>query len=144
MPTETATISRILGASRARSGSLFDIARTVEAGLPVAALERVVGFVAPDDAAFATRLVPKATLSRRRSSEAGTLSVEEGNKVARLAKVWAMAMRVWGDEEDAREFLRRPHPMLDRRAPRDVAAASDPGADAVVNLIGGGAYGGGV
>ncbi|MFN3592128.1 MAG: antitoxin Xre/MbcA/ParS toxin-binding domain-containing protein, partial [Thermaurantiacus sp.] len=74
----------------------------------------------------------------------GTLSVEEGNKVARLAKVWAMAMRVWGDEEDAREFLRRPHPMLDGRMPRDVAAASDPGADAVVNLIGGGAYGGGV
>lgn len=144
MPTEAATISRILGAPRARSGSLFDIARTVEAGLPVAALERVVGFVAPDDAGFATRLVPKATLSRRRASEAGTLSVEESNKVARLAKVWAMAMRVWGDEEDARAFLRRPHPMLDGRAPRDVAAASDPGADAVVNLIGGGAYGGGV
>lgn len=140
---ETARISSILG-TKSRSGSLFDIARTVEAGLPVAALDRVVRLVAPDDASFATLLVPKATLTRRRASESQTLSMDEGNKVARLAKVWAMAVQVWGDEDDAREFLRRPHPMLDGRAPRDVAANSDPGADAVVNLIGGGAYGGGV
>lgn len=144
MPAEAISISTLLGAPKARSGSLFDIARTVEAGLPVSALDRMVGFVAPDDAGFVTRLVPKATLTRRRASDTRTLSVDEGNKVARLAKVWAMAMRVWDDEDDAREFLRRPHPMLDARAPRDVAAASDPGADAVVNIIGGGAYGGGV
>jgi len=144
MASSAATISVMLGAPKARSGSLFEIARTVEAGLPVSALDRVVGFVAPDDAGFVTRVVPKATLTRRRASEDQTLSVEESNKVARLAKVWAMAMRVWGDEADARAFLRRPHPMLDGRAPRDVALASDPGADAVINLIGGGAYGGGV
>lgn len=128
----------------AQTGSLLDVARRVENGLPLSALDRVVAFVAPDDARFATKIVPKATLSRRRTSPDSALSVEESNKVARLAKVWAAAVRVWKDEADAREFLRRPHPMLDVRAPREIAVASDPGADAVVNVIGRGAYGGGV
>ncbi len=125
-------------------GSLLRVARMVEAGLPVAALDRVVRLMAPDDAGFVSRIVPKATLSRRRAAPEAGLSVEESNKVARLAKVWAMAISVWRDEGDARAFLRRPHPMLEGRAPREVAVASDPGADAVVALIGRGAYGGGV
>jgi putative toxin-antitoxin system antitoxin component (TIGR02293 family) len=120
------------------------MARRVEAGLPLAALDRMVRAVAPDDASFVARIVPKATLSRRRSAASGTLSAEESNKVARLAKVWAMAMRVWGDEADARAFLSRPHPMLEGSKPRELAVATDPGADAVMNIIGRGAYGGGV
>ena len=147
MASDIALIASVIGGGPSKGGnkgSLLDIAERVERGLPIAALNRIMAFVAPDDGGFIARIVPKATLSRRRASEAGRLSVEEGNKVARLAKVWAMAMRVWDDEESAREFLRRPHPMLDGRAPREVAVASDPGADAVVNLIGRGAYGGGV
>jgi putative toxin-antitoxin system antitoxin component (TIGR02293 family) len=144
MASDVAIISSVLGGGKSKSGSLFDIAQSVERGLSVMALDRVVAFIAPDDGAFIANIVPKATLSRRRASESGRLSIEEGNKVARLAKVWAMAMRVWDDQASAQEFLRRPHPMLDGRAPRDVAVASDPGADAVINVMGRGAYGGGV
>lgn len=143
MTSDIAMLSSILG-GKAEGGSLLDIARQVENGLPLTALDRVVRFVAPGEAGFIATIVPKATLSRRRVSNHPTLSSEESNKLARLAKVWTMAMRVWGDETDAREFLRRPHPMLDGRAPREVALASDPGTDAVVNVIGRGAYGGGV
>jgi putative toxin-antitoxin system antitoxin component (TIGR02293 family) len=144
MPSDIATLSSLIAGPRVATDTLVDIARRVERGLPLAALERVVARVAPGDKAFETNIVPKATLSRRRASEGGSLSAEESNKVARLAKVFAMALSVWDDEDAAREFLRRPHPMLDGRAPRDVALGSDPGADAVVNLIGRGAYGGGV
>ncbi len=144
MASDIAMIAGILGGGKSDAGSLLDIARRVESGLPLAALDRVVHFVAPDDARFAGTIVPKATLSRRRTSGTGALSVDESNKVARLAKVWAMAMRVWNDEADAREFLRRPHPMLEGRAPREVAVGSDPGADAVINVMGRGAFGGGV
>jgi len=144
MATDVATISSILGGSTCEVGSLLDIAHRVETGLPLSALDRVVQCVAPGEARFVGTIVPNATLSRRRSSPKGALSVEESNKVARLAKVWAMALRLWDDEADAREFLRRPHPMLEGRAPRDVAVASGPGADAVINVMGRGAYGGGV
>jgi putative toxin-antitoxin system antitoxin component (TIGR02293 family) len=142
MDTELETIGKLLSGGAARPGSILDIVHKVEGGLPVAALDRVVGKVAPDDGGFAVTIVPKATLTRRRA--ASRLNVDESNKVARLAKVWAMALRVWGDERDAQEFLRRPHPMLEGRAPREVTVSSEPGADAVMNLIGRGAYGGGV
>ncbi|MBL8658882.1 MAG: DUF2384 domain-containing protein [Rhodospirillales bacterium] len=144
MASDVAMISNILGGSTFEADSLLDIAHRVETGLPLAALDRVVRFVAPDDAHFVGTIVPRATLSRRRASPKGALSAEESNKVARLAKVWAMAMRVWDDEADAREFLRRPHPMLEGRPPREVAVASDLGTDAVINVMGRGAYGGGV
>jgi len=42
-----------------------------------------------------------------------------------------------------RDFLGRPHMMLDNQVPMDVALATGPGADAV-NLLGRAAYGGGV
>ena len=43
-----------------------------------------------------------------------------------------------------RDFLERPHPMLDDNAPLEVALATGPGADAVINLMGRAAYSGGV
>ena len=144
MSADITLISDILGGASFKIGSLLDLARRVENGLPLAALDRVAHRLAPGDARFAATIIPKATLSRRRSTPNGALSVEESNRLARLAKVWAMALRIWGDEADAREFLRRPHPLLEGRPPREVALASDPGADAVVNVIGRGAYGGGV
>ncbi len=144
MAADGATVLSILSDEDPGATSLLGIARLVEAGLPLAALDRMVRAVAPDDPGFVASIVPKATLSRRRSGASGTLSAEESNKVARLAKVWAMAMRVWDDEDDARAFLGRPHPMLEGRKPREVAVGSDPGADAVINIMGRGAYGGGV
>ena len=48
------------------------------------------------------------------------------------------------DEAKVRDFLNRPHPMLDDRIPLELALATGPGADAVVNLLGRAAYGGGV
>lgn len=144
MAADVVTLSRILAGDPPQPASLLGIARLVETGLPLAALDRVLRAVAPDDARFVASIVPKATLTRRRATPSGALSAEESNKVARLAKVWAMALSVWKDEDDAREFLSRPHPMLEGRPPREVAVGSDPGADAVVNIIGRGAYGGGV
>jgi putative toxin-antitoxin system antitoxin component (TIGR02293 family) len=144
MAGDVNAIFTILSDEAPGAASLLSMARLVEAGLPLAALDRMVRAIAPNDASFVASIVPKATLSRRRAAAAGTLSAEESNKVARLAKVWAMAMRVWNDEADARTFLSRPHPMLEGRSPRDLAVASDPGADAVMNIIGRGAYGGGV
>ena len=65
---------------------------------------------------------------------------DEGNRLARLAKVYVFALDIYQDSGNAGEFLKRPHAMLDGKPPLDVALATNPGADAVINLLGGVAY----
>ncbi len=115
--------------------SLMALAAQVERGLPLAALDRVAHHVAPEDAAFPHRLVPKATLARRRAAQA-RLTPEEGAKVARLAEIWAQARATWGSDAAARDFLARPHPMLDGRKPIDVVLASEFGRPVVEGILG--------
>lgn len=143
MATQPATIETLLGGGAERPASRLALAYSIESGLPVAALDRLADSVAPDDARFKFRLIPKATLERRRKSPSQRLTSEEGNRLARLAKVFSFALDIYGVPEKAREFLTRPHPMLDGKPPLDVALATGPGADLVVNLLGRAAYGGG-
>jgi putative toxin-antitoxin system antitoxin component (TIGR02293 family) len=117
----------------ARSSSL-DVADRVEKGLPVSALERLAKVVAPHDTAFKYRIVPRATLARRKAS--GRLSPAESEKVARVARVFAFAKEVWKTDEATREFLSGPHMYLRDRAGLDVALGSEIGAQQVERIIG--------
>ena len=143
MATQAATIETLLGVHAGRQASRLALADSIENGLPVAALDRLADTVAPDDARFKFRLIPKATLERRRKSSTQRLTSEEGDRLARLAKVFSFALDIYQAPEKAREFLSRPHPMLDGKPPLDVALATGPGADLVINLLGRAAYGGG-
>ncbi len=134
-----ATVGEVLGiATRARPMSLLALMTKVHEGLPVSALERISRQVAPQDAAFAFRLVPRATLARRRKDSPGQarLSSDEGAKVARLAEIWTLAREVWGSDEAARDFLQRPHAMLDGRRPLDVVLESELGRPLVEGILG--------
>jgi putative toxin-antitoxin system antitoxin component (TIGR02293 family) len=88
-------------------------------------------------------LIPQATLERRTKSAARRLSGNEGDCLARLAKVYVLGLDIYRDSASAREFLKRPHAMLESKSPVDGALATDPGADAVINLLGGVVYGSG-
>jgi putative toxin-antitoxin system antitoxin component (TIGR02293 family) len=143
MAPQFATVEALLGVSPGRQTSRLALADSIESGLPVAALDRLADAVAPDDARFKFRLIPKATLERRRRSPTKRLTSEEGDRLARLAKVFSFAVEIYKDPQKAREFLTRPHPMLDGKPPLDVALATTPGADLVINLLGRAAYGGG-
>ncbi len=144
MVVQTRSVEALLGVATGVRASRLALATSIESGLPVAALDRLADTVAPDDARFKFRLVPKATLERRRRSTTQLLTSEEGDRLARLAKVFSFALDIYGTPERAREFLSRSHSMLDGKAPLDVALATSPGADLVVNLLGRAAYGGGV
>src|SRR2546423_15569210 len=85
----------------------------------------------------------KPTLERRRRDKQ-LLTTEESDRLARVAKVFAFGLEVFRDEAKVRSFLDRPHPMLDDKTPLDIALATGPGADAVINLLGRAAYSGGV
>lgn len=141
--SQAATIDKLLGVPPNPHAPRLALAYSIQAGLPVAALDHLAEEVAPDDARFKFRLIPKATLERRRRTNK-PLTAEEGDRLARLAKVYAFALEIFQDPTKVRNFLRRPHMMLDNKAPIDVALATGPGADAVINILGRAAYSGGV
>lgn len=111
----------------------------IERGLPVEALDRVADAIAPGDAHFKYRLVPKATLERRKASN--RLTPDEGARLARLARVWSEALDVWGGEDGARDFLFRPHPMAEDKRPVDLVIQSEFGAELMIDILGGLRYG---
>jgi putative toxin-antitoxin system antitoxin component (TIGR02293 family) len=111
----------------------------IERGLPVAALDRLSDAIAPNDRAFRYRIVPRATYVRRKQRR--RLSTEESARDVRLARVWSFALNVWKDEEEARAFMFREHPLLADRRPVDVALSSELGARLVEEALGRLAYG---
>jgi putative toxin-antitoxin system antitoxin component (TIGR02293 family) len=143
MPVQPATVERLLGIESARPSPLA-LTFQIRDGLPLSALDLLAGAVAPDDNRFKYRIIAKATLDRRRKSPAKRLTSDEGDRIARIAKVFSFALEVYHTDEKAREFLARPHPMLEGQTPLDIALAGSPGADLVINLLGRAAYGGGV
>jgi putative toxin-antitoxin system antitoxin component (TIGR02293 family) len=144
MSDQTTILHDLLGVRLKRTEPTLTLAYSVQKGLPVSALDRVAGRLSPDDARrFTYRVVPKPTLERRRRDKK-PLTTEESNRLARIAKVFAFGLEVFDDEAKVRSFLDRPHPMLDDAVPLEVALATGPGADAVINLLGRTAYSGGV
>ena len=137
-----ASVADVLGLpakEAAAARSPFGLISRIESGLPVGSLERVAHLLAPGDAQFKYRLVPKATFERRKSSH--RLSSEEGTRLARVARVWSVALEVWQDEAEARDFLFRPHPMIEDRRPIDVTIQNEFGAEIVINILSGLKYG---
>ena len=55
-----------LGSIQRRSTAPLHLIASVEAGLPVATVDRIANTVAPGDAEFKHRFLSKATLARRR------------------------------------------------------------------------------
>lgn len=144
MGSQGAIVADLLGIKPRTIETTLTLASSVEKGLPVSALDKLAGRISPLDVRrFAYRVVPKPTLERRRKHKQ-PLTTDESDRLARVAKVFAIGLEVFRDEAKVRDFLNRPHPMLDDKVPLDLALATGPGADAVMNLLGRAAYGGGV
>src|SRR6266700_1922151 len=144
MSSQGTILANLLGIKSRTPETALALASSVEKGLPVSALDKFAGRISPLDVrGFAYRVVPKPTLERRRKQKQH-LTTDESDRLARVAKVFAFGLEVFRDEAKVRDFLNRPHPMLDDKVPLELALATGLGADAVVNLLGRAAYGGGV
>ncbi len=136
MTIDAEATARVLGGEkvlRARVRSVEDLRLAVEAGLPVASLEHAMGHLSDDGAEVAElmhRIVPRTTLQRR----GRRLTVEESQRLERLARVIALAEHVWEDRAAAREFLTSEQPQLSDTRPVDLAA-SELGARQVEMLL---------
>jgi len=129
-----AEMSELLGVSKPRSAaaSPLQLVDMVEKGLPVKALDRLCARLAPSDAAFKYRIVPKATLARY----SVRLNATQSSLLARLAAIWTLARKIWGSDEEARDFLFRAHQLLDGRRPIDVAIENELGGELVRDVLG--------
>jgi putative toxin-antitoxin system antitoxin component (TIGR02293 family) len=111
-----------MGGERAlhrRIRNVDDLRHAVEAGLPVAALEHTVAHVAGEGTAaleLKHQIVPRTTLQRR----GARLSLEESQRLERLARMVALAEFVWEDSERATEFLTNAQPQLGGHRPMDL------------------------
>ena len=131
-------VATLLGVSakRAKAMSKLDLADEVKRGITISALDRVFKFIAPHDVTLRNRIVPKATLARRRTGAERRLSPQESDRVARMASLWTLALEVWGSTDAAQRFLREPHPLLDGRIPSEVAVETEIGARTVEDILG--------
>ena len=134
--TELLSAARLLGLGTPAHPlvSELDYLDLVDHGLPVRSLERIAAVVAPTDTSFRYRIVPKASLARRKAGR--RLSTAQRVIVARLASVWAQAVRIWKSEGAARDFLYRKHPLLGARRPIDLVLENEIGAELVRGVLG--------
>lgn len=131
-------IAEVLGIA-SRIHSLFDLSEAVARGLPKATLKVTIKRITVDREVarrISERLIPPATYKRRQS----LLSPQESERVERLARVYATALDIWDDEDEARLFLLTPHRMLNQQRPVDVAF-TELGARQVEEILGNIKYG---
>jgi putative toxin-antitoxin system antitoxin component (TIGR02293 family) len=128
-------LARFLGVRRGnRVMTTMLLIGEVERGLPFASLAKVFDEVAPDEPKLRYTVVPRATFARKRSG-GSRMSREQSDHVARVARVWMLALKVWKTPDEARAFLLRPHPMLENRRPIEVTMTTE-GARLVEDILG--------
>jgi len=103
----------VLGRRIAKPGQLVE---AVRAGVPYQAFDTVREAAGLSREEASTLLgIPSRTLARRRKE--GRLTVEESDRVYRLAHLMAMALEVFGDREKVGRWLRKPNRALGNIVP---------------------------
>jgi putative toxin-antitoxin system antitoxin component (TIGR02293 family) len=103
-----------------RAGSSQTLRLIVDSGLVVNAFESLV------DYANITRLdlsraadIPLRTVQRREASHARKFERDESDRLARVARLYAMAEDVLGSRDEAQRWMKTPNRALDGARPLD-------------------------
>jgi putative toxin-antitoxin system antitoxin component (TIGR02293 family) len=78
--------------------------KAVGEGIPLAALEEFAAFSAIAMKDLLEVVIPPRTLKHRRQRKE-PLNLDESDRLARVARVYELAVRVYGNKEDATEWL---------------------------------------
>ncbi|MFA9202075.1 MAG: antitoxin Xre/MbcA/ParS toxin-binding domain-containing protein [Candidatus Nanopelagicaceae bacterium] len=111
-----------------------DLEKIVLSGLPTNVVTKIIEKIYPGQTDKVYQLVPRSTLIRRQKA-GSILNVEESQKAERMARVFSFAVEVWNSEDKAREFMTKPHPMLEDRTPFE-ASLGELGARQVEEILG--------
>jgi putative toxin-antitoxin system antitoxin component (TIGR02293 family) len=116
-----------------RVASELELERCEREGFPLAvldALQRKAVLTANDVYGW---IIPRRTLSHRQRRHE-RLNSEESNRVARVARIFALAVETFGNAEVAAEWLRRPSRLFHARSPMEMLV-TDAGARQVETLL---------
>jgi putative toxin-antitoxin system antitoxin component (TIGR02293 family) len=120
--------------------SLTDLAELVREGLPASSVLALAQKLDLGNAALSRKLgIPQRTMTRRLSQHS-RLSAAESDRTVRLARVYATAVEMIGNQEKAVEWLRTPNRALAGERPLD-QLDTDLGAREVEDVLGRIAYG---
>lgn len=111
----------ILGVKSPKKGQTWQTLRlVVDTGLRVNAFESLVDYanVTRLDLARATD-IPLRTVQRRETSPARRFERDESDRLARVARLYAMAEDVLGSREEAQRWMKTPNQSLDGARPLD-------------------------
>jgi putative toxin-antitoxin system antitoxin component (TIGR02293 family) len=140
---ETEVVAEALGGRRVLGRTIKnadDLAHLVRKGLPATSVTALAKKLDVANAVLSHKLgIPQRTLTRRLSRES-RLTAAESDRTVRLARVYAHAVAMIGDEEKAVEWLRTPNRALGGERPLD-QLDTDLGARAVEDILGRIAYG---
>jgi putative toxin-antitoxin system antitoxin component (TIGR02293 family) len=127
------TIGELLGLRKALASQL-DLANVVKAGLPASAIDRVKESLdLPDSELTAALAISTKTLGRMRKTRRH-LSLIEGDRLARLARLIVLANTVLEQPDLVREWFRSPQIGLNNQTPLEVLV-TEAGAREVEDLL---------
>jgi putative toxin-antitoxin system antitoxin component (TIGR02293 family) len=116
-----------------------DLAKLVREGLPATSVTVLAGKLDLGSTASRKLGIPLRTMTRR-LSHGSRLTAAESDRTVRLARVYAGAVEMIGDEEKAAEWLQTPNRALGGERPLD-QLDTDVGSRTVEDLLGRIAYG---
>lgn len=109
-----------------------DLVRLVEAGLPTQVIEALRRSGLADDEIYSL-ILPRRTLSHR-VARREPLSLEESDRVVRLARIAAYGKGVFGEPERFWRWFRAPKRQFDGRSPLSLLT-TDAGARVVEEML---------
>jgi putative toxin-antitoxin system antitoxin component (TIGR02293 family) len=140
---ETEVIANVLG-GRKVLGKIVkkpdDLAELIRKGLPASSLRALAVKLSLGSAVLSSKLgIPQRTMTRR-LSQRSRLTPAESDRTVRLARVYAVAVEMIGDEERGVQWLLTPNRALGGERPLD-RLDTDVGAREVEDVLGRIAYG---
>jgi putative toxin-antitoxin system antitoxin component (TIGR02293 family) len=140
---KTAVIADALGGQKVLGKAVKkpeDLARLVRGGLPARAVSALADKLELRNSVLSRKLgIPQRTMTRRLGHDS-RLTAAESDRIVRLARVFAAAVEMIGDEEKAVQWLSTPNRALGGDRPID-QLDTDLGARAVEDVLGRIAYG---
>ena len=90
--------------------------QAIERGVPLSALEEFAAYSGIGLKELLEVVIPPRTLKHRRERKE-PLSVDESDRMARVARLYDLAVKVFGNPEKARHWLSKPKMRFDERSP---------------------------
>lgn len=107
--------------------------KEVERGLPLSTLEEFSAYSGIPVKDLLEVVIPPRTLKHRRARKE-PLNLDESDRLARVAKIYELAVKVYADREDGKSWLLRPKRRFDERTPLTMLR-TEKGEEAVAEFL---------